>query len=65
MAPPHPDWLTPVADEVEALEEVVLEDWAVARLATARMRAVVYCMLVCWCGCGFTWLWLWVVCNNP
>lgn len=45
MAAPHPDWLTPVADEVAALEEVV-EDWAAARLATARTRALVYCMLV-------------------
>jgi hypothetical protein len=45
MAPPHPDWLTPVADEVAALEVVVL-DWAAARLATARMRVAVYCMLI-------------------
>ena len=45
MAWPQPDWLTPVADEVAALEVEVV-DWAAARLATARMRVVVYCMLV-------------------
>ena len=47
MAPPHPDWLTlPVAEEVDALEVVVVVDWAAARLATARMRVAVYCMLI-------------------
>ena len=45
MAWPQPDWLTPVADEVAALEVEVV-DWAAARLATARMRAAVYCMLI-------------------
>ena len=50
MAWPQPDWLVPVADEVAALEVVVLvEDWAAARLATARMRAVVYCMVLLVC----------------
>lgn len=45
MAPPHPDWLMPVAVDVDALEVLVEVDWAVARLAAARMRAVVYCMI--------------------
>ena len=42
---PQPDWLVPVADEVAALEVVVLVDWAAARLAMAMMRAVVYCIV--------------------
>jgi hypothetical protein len=45
MAWPQPDWLVPVAEEVAALDVVVLVDWAAARLAMAMMRAVVYCML--------------------
>jgi len=54
MAPPHPDWLTlPVADEVDALEVVVVVDWAAARLATARRRAAVYCILV-----GSLWVFI-------
>ena len=55
MAPPHPDWLTlSVADEVDALEVVVVVlDWAAARLATARTRAVVYCILV-----GSLWVFI-------
>lgn len=35
----------PVAVDVDALEVLVEVDWAVARLAAARMRAVVYCMI--------------------
>jgi hypothetical protein len=55
-AAPQPDWLVPVADEVDALEVVVLVDWAAARLATARTRAVVYCMLIDLLR--MLWLWL-------
>ena len=55
MAWPQPDWLVPVADEVAALEVVVLVDWAAARLATARMRAVEYCMVLLVFGRMLRW----------
>ena len=45
IAVPQPDCESAEADEVAALEVEVV-DWAAARLATARMRAAVYCMLI-------------------
>lgn len=42
MAVPQPDCESPEAEEVAALEVV---DWAAARLATARTKAVVYCIV--------------------
>lgn len=44
MASPQPEELV-VAEEVAALAVEVV-DWAAARPATARTRAVVYCMFV-------------------
>ena len=44
MAPPQPEEEELEALEVAALE--VVEDWAAARPATAKMRAVVYCILL-------------------
>lgn len=42
MALPHPEEPPEVALEVSAL---VVLDWAAARPATARTRAVVYCIV--------------------